>query len=167
MKSLRCGSKIRTFLICMTENGRRCVSANANLEGYRQFYQASLRFTRPEYTAKQKNTPYDNPVSAASGCGTLRYRTGEYYALLILYAVVMFLFFGLTVFFRGKHFGNAADHPRRKAIRRPFLSGRVCRHRSGTVFMSVCRKSPTTAKKLLFPVSPPDTNPAAPGYPPA
>ena len=40
----------------------------------------------------------DNPVSAASGCGTLRYRTGEYYALLILYAVVMFLFFGLTVF---------------------------------------------------------------------
>ena len=37
-------------------------------------------------------------MSAASGCGTLRYRTGEYYALLILYAVVMFLFFGLTVF---------------------------------------------------------------------
>ena len=90
--------KNQDFFDLYDRNGRRCVSANANLEGYRQFYQASLRFTRPEYTAKQKSTPYDNPVSAASGCGTLRYRTGEYYALLILYAVVMFLFFGLTVF---------------------------------------------------------------------
>ena len=90
--------KNQDFFDLYDRNGRRCVSANANLEGYRQFYQAALRFTRPEYTAKQKNTPYDNPVSAASGCGTLRYRTGEYYALLILYAVVMFLFFGLTVF---------------------------------------------------------------------
>ena len=52
----------------------------------------------PNTPQSKKNTPYDNPVSAASGCGTLRYRTGEYYALLILYAVVMFLFFGLTVF---------------------------------------------------------------------
>ena len=64
--------KNQDFFDLYDRNGRRCVSANANLEGYRQFYQASLRFTRPEYTAKQKNTPYDNPVSAASGCGTLR-----------------------------------------------------------------------------------------------
>ena len=47
--------KNQDFFDLYDRNGRRCVSANANLEGYRQFYQASLRFTRPEYTAKQKN----------------------------------------------------------------------------------------------------------------
>lgn len=159
--------KNQDFFDLYDRNGRRCVSANANLEGYRQFYQASLRFTRPEYTAKQKNTPYDNPVSAASGCGTLRYRTGEYYALLILYAVVMFLFFGLTVFSGEMHFGNAADHPRRKALRRPFLSGRVCRHRSGTVLCQSAENHLRPRKNCYFPFPPPDTNPAAPGYPPA
>lgn len=51
--------KNQDFFDLYDRNGRRCVSTNANLEGY---------------------------------------RTGEYYALLILYAVVMFLFFGLTVF---------------------------------------------------------------------
>ena len=46
--------KNQDFFDLYDRNGRRCVSANANLKGYRQFYQASLRFTRPEYTAKQK-----------------------------------------------------------------------------------------------------------------
>ena len=166
MKSLRCGSKIGTFLICMTETAA-AVSAQMRIwKATGNFIEASLRFTRPEYTAKQKSTPYDNPVSAASGCGTLRYRTGEYYALLILYAVVMFLFFGLTVF-PGKAFRERCRSSAKKSSTAPFSFRSCLSAPFWHCFMSVCRKSPTTAKKLLFPVSPPDTNPAAPGYPPA
>ena len=59
--------------------------------------------------------------------------------------------FRLDRFFRGKHFGNAADHPRRKALRRPFLSGRVCRHRSGTVLCQSAENHLRPRKNCYFP----------------
>ena len=155
--------KNQDFFDLYDRNGRRCVSANANLEGYRQFYQASLRFTRPEYTAKQKSTPYDNPVSAASGCGTLRYRTGEYYALLILYAVVMFLFFGLTVF-SGESISGTLQIIREEKLYGALFFPVVF---VGTVLCQSAENHLRPRKNCYFPFPPPDTNPAAPGYPPA
>ena len=116
--------KNQDFLICMTETSRRCVSANANLEGYRQFYQASLRFTRPEYTAKQKThrtTIRCLRHPAAEHCATGPANITRSSSSMRLSCFC----FRLDRFFRGKHFGNAADHPRRKALRRPF-SFRSC-----------------------------------------
>ena len=131
-------------------NGRRCVSANANLEGYRQFYQASLRFTRPEYTVKQK-TPRTTirclRHPAAEHCAT---GPANITRSSSLYAVVMFLFFGFDRF-SGESISGTLQIIREESSTAPFSFRSCLSAPFWHCFMSVCRKSPTTAKNCYFP----------------
>ena len=154
--------KNQDFFDLYDRNGRRCVSANANLEGYRI---VTVHPSRIHRKAKK------HTVRQSGVCG-IRLRNTALPDRRILRAPHPLCgchvsVFRLDRFFRGKHFGNAADHPRRKALRRPFLSGRVCRHRSGTVLCQSAENHLRPRKNCYFPFPPPDTNPAAPGYPPA
>lgn len=159
--------KNQDFFDCMTETAA-AVSAQMRI------WKATGNFIRHRYGSPVPNTPQskkthrtNNPVSAASGLREhCSYRTGEYYALLILYAVVMFLFFGLTVF-SGESISGTRRSSAKKSSTAPFSFRSCLSAPFWHCFMTVCRKSPTTAKNCYFPFPPPDTNPAAPGYPPA
>lgn len=87
--------KNQDFFDLYDRDGKRCVSANANMEGYHAFYQTAMYLLKPEYrTDSMERKAYQKKFTVSNGCGKLCYRTGEYYAgliLMLLCAGLMFL----------------------------------------------------------------------------
>ncbi|MCM1102509.1 MAG: hypothetical protein NC409_00210 [Clostridium sp.] len=78
-------------------DGVRRVSATADLTGYHDFYETAMRHLRPENEVKSGDAgAYQRAYSANAGEGMLRYRTGEYAAMLVisLLAAIMVVVMG-------------------------------------------------------------------------
>lgn len=85
--------KNQDFFDLYDRNEKRRISVDANMEGYSEFYQMALAHIKPEYSASSgQNTSYQKKFAVQGGCGILRYRTGEYYVLLVLSLLVTGMF---------------------------------------------------------------------------
>lgn len=86
--------KNQDFFQLYDRDGKRRVSVDANMEGYHDFYNVSLRHLKPEYKAALgEGSFYQEHYTVKNGCGQLHYRIGEYYVFLVMSLLITGIFF--------------------------------------------------------------------------
>lgn len=108
--------KNQDFFDLYDRNEKRRISVDANMEGYYDFYQTALWHIRPEYRVPSGDgTAYQKKFAVRDGCGMLRYRTGEYYAFLVISLLLTGMFFVL-IFSSGESISDTLNMIREEKI---------------------------------------------------
>lgn len=90
--------KNQDFFNLYDRDGRCCVQASADMQGYSAFYHAALSHVHPEYAvAAGEGTAYTRRFTPVNGCGTLRSRSGEYWVLFALTGMIMLIAVGICI----------------------------------------------------------------------
>lgn len=85
------------FNLC-DRDGRRCVQASADMQGYSTFYHTAISHVHPEYAvAAGEGTAYENHFTPVNGCGMLCPRAGEYWGLLAVTGLLMLFVAGMFI----------------------------------------------------------------------
>lgn len=102
--------KNQDFFDLYDRNENRRISVNASMEGYSELYQMAHTHIKPEYSFTfEENTSYQKTFSSQNGCGILRYRTGEYYFLLVLSLLITSMSCALLIS-SGESMPSALEH---------------------------------------------------------
>lgn len=79
-------------------DGVKRVCATSDLTGYHDFYETASRCCKPGYTAASGGgSAYQQSYSTFAGQGMLRYRTGEYIAMLVISLLMAGMIFVMAI----------------------------------------------------------------------